>query len=107
MSDELKATSEETISAINAMVKTAEDPDYYLGLNAHTGQYRIWGDVTDSHYVTRLYAVLIFEDDHLYMAFEDCNIQRAYYNDPDYLTRVLTLLHPGSRHLALSDQNYG
>ncbi len=105
MSDVLRAITASTIEAINAMVKTSGDEDYYLGFNAHTGRYRVWGDVLDTHYATRLYAFLMFEDDHLCIGFEDCNYKRVDYNDPDYLTKVVTLLHPGSKLLALSDQD--
>ena len=58
-------TARATVDAINAMVKRLGDEDYYLAYNSATRKYRVYGDISDSHSESSLYAILIFEEDRL------------------------------------------
>jgi hypothetical protein len=73
-----------TVDAINAMVKRLGEESYYLAFNSATGKYRIFGDITDSHSESYLYAVLTFDDDRLRVALQDCGHREFEYADPNY-----------------------
>lgn len=97
------AIEHSTLDALQTLVRQSADVSYYIGsCPARPHHYRIWGDVTDTHYETALYAQLFFKEDHLHIELEDCDYRDFEYANPDFLPLVLGLLHPGSRLIRLS-----
>lgn len=91
-----------TAEAINAMIKRLGEETYYLAFNAATGKYRIYGDISDSHSESSLYAILTFDEDRLHVALQDCGHREFRYSEPYYLELVLEAVHPGSKLITLN-----